>query len=143
MSPLKKPLESGFFNDQVPERRFELLHLSALPPQDSVSTNFTTRACQITEYIRVISENRRTRTFDPLLKRQMLYRLSYILNLKKVHEYRNLLILVSLALLVPVLTTHLFTLVYRHLMAFSFFSAGHIVSVFPLVLKADNIGSFF
>ena len=89
------------------------------------------------------SENRRTRTFDPLLKRQMLYRLSYILNLKKVHEYRNLLILVSLALLVPVLTTHLFTLVYRHLMAFSLFSAGHIVSVFPLVLKADNIGSFF
>ncbi len=43
----------------------------------------------------------------------------------------------------PVLTTHLFALMYRHLMAFSLFSAGHIVSVFPLVLKADNIGSFF
>lgn len=28
-----------------------------------------------------ISENRRARTFDPLLKRQMLYQLSYILNL--------------------------------------------------------------
>ncbi len=26
-------------------------------------------------------ENRRARTFDPLLKRQMLYQLSYILNL--------------------------------------------------------------
>ncbi len=58
-------------------------------------------------------------------------------------EYRNLLILVSLALLVPVLTAHLFALVYRHFMTFSLFSAGHIVSVFPLVLKADNIESFF
>ena len=73
----------------------------------------------------------------------MLYRLSYILNLKKVHEYRNLLILVSLALLVTVLAAHFFTLVYRHFMTFSLFSAGHIVSVFPLVLKADNIGTFF
>jgi hypothetical protein len=44
---------------------------------------------------------------------------------------------------VPVLTAHLFALVYRHFMTFSFFSAGHIVSVFPLVLKADNIESFF
>ncbi|ACF42754.1 hypothetical protein Ppha_0428 [Pelodictyon phaeoclathratiforme BU-1] len=58
-------------------------------------------------------------------------------------EYRNLLILVSLALLVPILTAHLFALVYRHFMTFSLFSAGHIVSVFPLVLKADNIETFF
>lgn len=43
----------------------------------------------------------------------------------------------------PVLTAHLFALVYSHFMAFSLFSAGHIVSVFPLVLKADNIGNFF
>ncbi len=43
----------------------------------------------------------------------------------------------------PVLTAHLLTLVYRHLMTFSLFSAGHIVSVFPLVLKADNIEIFF
>ena len=43
----------------------------------------------------------------------------------------------------PVLTAHFFTLMYRHFMTFSLFSAGHIVSVFPLVLKADNIESFF
>ncbi len=42
----------------------------------------------------------------------------------------------------PVLTAHLFALVYRHFMTFSLFSAGHIVSVFPLVLKADNIRTF-
>ena len=43
----------------------------------------------------------------------------------------------------PVLTAHFFTLMYRHFMTFSLFSAGHIVSVFPLVLKADNIETFF
>ena len=42
-----------------------------------------------------------------------------------------------------VLTASLLTLVYRHFMTFSLFSAGHIVSVFPLVLKADNIETFF
>ena len=68
----------------MPERRFELLHLSALPPQDSVSTNSTTRAPKITVHPVKTPvpnrENRRTRTFDPLLKRQLLYQLSYILN---------------------------------------------------------------
>jgi len=44
---------------------------------------------------------------------------------------------------VPVLTAHFLPLMYRHFMTFSLFSAGHIVSVFPLVLKADNIESFF
>ncbi len=43
----------------------------------------------------------------------------------------------------PILTAHFLSLVYRHFMTFSLFSAGHIVSVFPLVLKADNIESFF
>ncbi len=71
----------------------------------------------------------------------MLYRLSYILNqYNTVQAYRNLLVLVSQALLMPVLTTHLLALVHRHFMTFSLFSAGHVVNVFPLVLKADNIG---
>ncbi len=43
----------------------------------------------------------------------------------------------------PVLTARFFPFVYRNFMEFSLFSAGHIVSVFPLVLKADNIESFF
>ena len=43
----------------------------------------------------------------------------------------------------PILTAHFLSLVYRHFMTFSLFSAGHIVSVFPLVLKADNIETFF
>ena len=73
----------------------------------------------------------------------MLYRLSYILDPIKVQKYRNLLVLVSLALLVPILSAHFFALVNRHFMTFSLFSAGHIVSVFPLVLKADNIRTFF
>jgi hypothetical protein len=59
----------------------------------------------------------------------MLYRLSYILDLKQQYglTIRNLLVLVAQALLMPVLPAHFFALVYRHLMAFSLFSAGHVV----------------
>ena len=45
----------------------------ALPPQDSVSTNSTTWA-------REKSDSAGARTLDPLLKRQMLYQLSYRIN---------------------------------------------------------------
>ncbi|MEI6756397.1 MAG: hypothetical protein WCK85_00985 [Chlorobium sp.] len=55
----------------------------------------------------------------------MLYRLSYILDPIKVQKYRNLLVLVSLALLVAILPAHFFALVDCHFMAFSLFSAGH------------------
>ena len=129
----------------MPERRFELLHLSALPPQDSVSTNSTTRAPKITVHPVKTPvpnrENRRTRTFDPLLKRQLLYQLSYILNRTSLKQNRTslLLVLVSQALLMTIFTTHLFALVHRHFMTFSFLSARHILNDFTLVLKAINI----
>gem|GEM_PF-2615812 len=75
-------------------------------------------------------ENRRTRTFDPLLKRQLLYQLSYILNLtlfnKQNRQKSLLLVLVSQPLLMTVFATHFLALVHRHLMAFSFFSARHV-----------------
>ena len=74
-----------------------------------------------------LCENRRTRTFDPLLKRQLLYQLSYILDriFLKTEPTSLLLVLVSQALFMTVFTTHFFTLVYRHLMTFSLLSARH------------------
>ncbi len=38
-----------------------------------------------------------------------------------------------------IFTTHLFALVHRHFMTFSFLSARHILNDFTLVLKAINI----
>ena len=55
--------------------------LRPLPPQDSVSTNSTTRASGC--------DPAGARTQDPLLKRQLLYQLSYRINLKDLISFRK------------------------------------------------------
>ncbi len=60
----------------VGEGRLELPFLAELAPKASVSTNFTTRPRSI-EYKLNTCPPSRTRTYDQLLKRQLLYQLSY------------------------------------------------------------------
>jgi hypothetical protein len=65
---MKNGLESPFSIVGAQEETRTPIPFLALPPQDSVSTNFTTWAR---------SDSAGIRTQDPLIKSQMLYQLSY------------------------------------------------------------------
>ena len=65
---MKNGLKSPFSYLRAQEETRTPMPFQALPPQDSVSTNFTTWAR---------GDSAGIRTQDPLIKSQMLYQLSY------------------------------------------------------------------
>ena len=97
-----------------------------LPPQDSVSTNSTTRASinnkRTIWSVRIEGLEPSTHCLKGSCSTDWAIFSTWN---NSTEAIRNLLVLVAQALLMPVLPAHLLALVYGHLMAFSLFSAGH------------------